>query len=1635
MPFVKFPSLVLFTNIHISQFSYDFFNLLESQKTLTKSNQEKDKLIFKINSFEWISIEALTLLTSIFYKLKNDDVPFKILLRLDDRDNFDKNIKAFIVNNYLLSTWNILQFINLENSDAFIKELKQYTDLDNLEKYIKESKLNFESRLPYSNEDNSTYNQRIKLLNQGSLDFKNASALKTSLIIWDKVLNDKFKNLNENILGSELNTCLTEANIDDLIADNLNEYFIKGTLKNIITKELIENSIFHAFPGIDRTETFTSIGHRKSNTLETIEIQQDEKIKHFFKEYQPYIEFNSLDFGEGISKSLRSQYAINNPNGTIKDSDVIEYAFETHSSKNPFLDSDSSSTFQEIPRGLSDVLNVIQYYSGILIVRSGFGKVIFDCTNQERKIHKSDNERFDGTFFTIFLPRCKTNNLAKNNINESKNFDLTGKKVHFEFVNLGYISNFLFKSQFENHTLKIDQQIEVFKIINNHLKKIKNKFQLYDEIYKKTVIIRHVILVIDFSGFEIGNSEINSTDLNRKILNFFSKGKFFDGTEGISVICINQYQAELKLINELVKADIVTTNQIAYHPVPCFFNDNSEVDIIGVFDDNEKQLLINLLNYNEHYLSFSDIQNGHLNTTLGNIVYRIHKDFRIIEGIKVDQIKNQFKTNSIKKLIENAQSNKEKQIYITAGNYLQTEFISILDILNSNEKYGLINLFFHKIIKTKSFNDAVKGQLIGIKKEIIFIAITLTSHKLAEEIIKKIENDSQNRIKISLVKLSNYHTFSEEKDFLNINKEAFVFFICDVIASGGLNLRVKNELEKNGIELLHIFSIFDTRKIENLSSDKNEIYKPKYIHKLNDVISLDEILQLEKKLVSSVFPFPMDLLKIEFLDQIVKAKTSEKHEINIKRISPFTNTIITEESSRNNNVLISDIEKEFPDVVEFLTINYLKIKKVFHTYYFETALLFQNPKGKKLIFDLLKSLSGRINYVKFNYLLYPKESGIENFDFDCLYCQNFIFDNDLEIIEIIREDSEDGWKYLNKEICLKKQEEHILILDDGSCTGSTIVQIIESLNFSNSSGIDIKINLIILSIFGRLSDHNKNFYTYINKINLGGIEINVSIYFGMQFFINTYYTHSFEFILDEYKVLESEQQLPQYLQNYVEFRKKEILLIFENTDRKNHSFIKSLDSDSKFSLLKLLKWRNELGKLNGFKFYYDDFQEFDKITKDFSLYSNFENRNFCESLQYILAVIYHERFFKDIVKRILPDIFLIIEDFLQKWLIGEIKSDYLFDWINHQKLYFMIEVYGISKLINQGNQDFLIKNTTIDQNSFSHFFYKLKSETNINKRVLIDNLKEFYTSNEFSLIFNEYLLYEAFVYLQNPILTIYDDDDDFDLISTKLKQDLDKDYQFGDHKSTLDKEIYILIDKFKNFEIDHNLIDFEHNLINVRFGLIDNLFKLNKLFDLWGNIKNDKVQIFIKKDNTLSLINTIENLTFIQNSLNSIDKEEIRQIKNILIEYNDIIFKKTSYVSKVLKSYSKINLVRCLTKKIAEHNMNNHYFRYVIYFSNSNSIINYDYLINFHEVIFFEEILSEVFRNAIFYSKEDHVLKFKIFKKDGNTYLYQSNIFKENIERNSFKKGLSTIKNILNLYGYEIFTRRRNKIFQLIIKF
>jgi hypoxanthine-guanine phosphoribosyltransferase len=1403
---------------HLDLFSNLFYKYLSKRK----------KFSFDLSNLSWISHEELVYLSAILDQLYVNDLSFRVIFTNENPSI--RQIKTII---YVWETWQIFSFLP---KDQILSEIDRYFDLSaiNSEETKKTLKVFF-------NITDETLNQFIKNIeNQISKkQILNSIALKyfdidvNDILELKKTLSDSIDIDLENnfykitpfvklnVPNGELDERLISENLnriyklDDKTRNLLNSHssdtpFLNHTLSLIISKELYENSIEHAYKtkNIKNPSCYLSVTLRNKikedgawdaddiNLFNKMNFENEaiKESKSFFVESELYknqslLQFTFIDFGSGIPNSLEKQAKsiLTNPD----DTEILEYAFNYTSSRFPlhhkYLEKNS------IPRGLFDVISIVKRYKGLLNVRSNYGKLIYDFSLSDEiekcviKYDKTNSKYFNGTIITILIPE--------------NNFGIELKTIKPQYL--------------IDASIKTPYYLSILDIQKKAIKKVKTegnneliKKQLYNETLDCLSSLfdarqnENCTIFIDFNGCFL------ESQISKKILFFLASD--YRINEKTNAVVFNPPSRELvlEIQLEILNSPIEKQNFI-FHPIPCLFQTNLETEIIwiGISEKKSYEKLNNVLYSLIHNEVLSDFENKNTILDSGIFHYDEHGNIKTLVGIIDDQC--------VFRILSKAILKETNAIYLCSGNYYQYEYIELLEQLYDFDEAIRISRLLHKSVNlyTSNFYEGVTH----------FLAITLSSQLIASSFISQLQEDISN--KIEFVKLSNYHSYHLEDEFIqNINEGDRIIVVCDVISTGYLITSLKEKLSIKNAILHGVISIFDTRTAENKGSIKM------FYEEDVPTISLRNV--------------PIDKYKRTEIDNIIEKK--------VIRINPVTNTQITLEVNKSElkeTVLLNEIDFlsiiDFPE--DFVKIGYFKYNKLFHPYFFETHKLFSSTSGTRVLKTLINEISSRIE-LSIDFIFYPIFSGAE--EVNSFQYKSEVFNNqNIEFIPLARFNTPIGWRFTfpPKFLNSKTVNSDVFILDDGSCTGATIIQMIDEISF-----LDVN-SITLLSVVGRTDDYLREFYSRIKTVKVKHLsddlvelfsskkkkyldnKIPLNIFFGTQWHVPTYSIGSSFPFLNEQKQLNylvNIDNLPSILNKYVTSRLKKLSL----TNTEDNCILKYLptDSNDKVPIIDLLLTRNQFGKINGYRFYKDYFFGFDDYVNNF--YKN-EGKYTLKQTELFLSVLLHEPYIIQSIQDFLPDVFEILLNITKTIVTNYDNSESLnFNILNYNwerasfvSIYLNLRKNKVKEVFSSDNLNSLLSFISLDEtsNSLRIFLMYILNYVPMSKAELtkqedgiycLKEITNFINKEEINIkpkIYSNLKLFKSFL---NTIPYL-----DKDLVSKRAC--LDKMVQFfNDEKS---------IRTHDSIERQLGIIKTQSNLIPLSKDLFANESKVNEIKEAW----------------------------------------------------------------------------------------------------------------------------------------------------------------------------------------------------------
>ena len=1234
-----------FTNKNLDEFIDAIYRELKSSSF--------DKLIFDLSDVEYIGHQELLVLSALFKSMAESKVKFRVLFFEPGVEPNDR-VKRQIIQ--IWEFWKIWKTVPVHESRDYFG-----IDWKSVERFKHE--LNYNPKLP------EIYNRN------GVTPF---------------VALDYINNYSEIEVQQLINPIYRlNAVIENLLAkDNCSHPFTSFSLSTIITEELYLNFLDHSlkssFPDFPLMAFMSISFHRKldEETKTRKEIQnikklnfQTESLKealHFFYEKEKrqyknnsYIEFSFLDFGQGIANTLKEQFLNENksPNAETLDSDILRYAFNHNSSRHPIYQENNKAE-QFIPRGLFDALTIVRRYKGLMIVRSNFGKILFDFS-VERDVDKAfsyfgDSDLFfPGTLISLYIPA----------IEDYSQIDVSSIKPEVVFAKI--------KPQNRKY-LNINTIIEKLNVhkedLYSHLLQ-----ELRQEIYDPK---DHSLVFISFKGCNVDKRII------KKTIYFLLTD--YEINHRNNVVILNSPPENIieDIASEILSLSTAFRNY-KLHPLPIIDVDKDSNDLnvrwLGIYDDMDKERLNDLL-YEDYSIAMSDFNDptnvsGHLNAfdSYGNLISNFPNRTNIIKFYRVEA--ETITAKQIEALIEkyNCIKTDDESLYLCAGNYYQNAYVELHSLVNDKTDCNIISKLLYDKLEFEIANHA-EYKLIGI---------TTTSHK----ILKSLE--AQNLIsKSNYVSIDVYNSIEDELNEEEIDPAKKYILICDVLSTGFLAQKLNARLKQLGTSVEYIVVV-------------TSVLDPEFK-------TTESFFKEYKDKIFCLYQYPINKLTRSMLGNEILSKK-------IIRINPHTNIPIRLSINETNfsESIISHtsinyfkqqneitIENKFLDSIsnDAIRIGFLKYNNVIHPYFFKTEIILQELKE-----DFLKGIFSTMGKSELNTetvrVFYPRKSGIDFFNFSQL--KSVLKNQGIEEIEIERFGTPEGWRFPhNADYLSEKVENNIcLILDDGSCSGDSLIQMIDEISFYDAKEI------VLLCIIGRVTDHKREFFSRISSIKVKNKKlIPISIYFLCHWHIPTY-------PLDENPNIKETvwlngiinlQNTPQSIKKIAKNIVKEIK---PKSDAafKDHKYLPKTKDTGEIPKKELVLVRDELGKVIGYRLYRESFLFFDSLIKKYETRVRSEERY--KEIELLCATFIYEPYLYEKIVDVLPDIVEKIEEFVRVLVSNEkIYESLTYKWDKKDIIHLFFIVFKNEKLIQELTIErfkWLIEFTKEVNSTTNYILYKL----------------------------------------------------------------------------------------------------------------------------------------------------------------------------------------------------------------------------------------------------------------------------------------------------------------------------------------
>lgn len=820
--------------------------------------------------------------------------------------------------------------------------------------------------------------------------------------------------------------------------------FENKIISNVITKELFANSLIHANKsgqqnGVEECYFALSLNNRwdrsdhnsfinqfkEEKDPDTLDFFKDKSIivkdfkrrvkllksdsivkypkfreadlRPYYDNYRniSYLEFTFLDFGDGIHETLKEKFNIycqqNNSLEIFKnkkpENQLLEYAFFPESSSDQY--NSRLETPELFPRGLYFLVDMVRRYKGLLIVRSGNGKLVYDFSdrialrntgkevvasmsrsfilNDAIKVTDNPSAFFDGTMISIILP-------------ERKHEEVSYSPVRIDDKKL--MNDIYFSAINSEHTPQKIFAVEQYECIN--------MLFLYEQVIRN-INSQQLSTVKGFDSL-IYITLLEQLKLRSKRGTLiFIDFEYYPRTENISQLLF--YLTNSPYINEHSKAIIVNLKDLSngepsnnqslgilrdfkqnlyakenephiFRPIPSINFDIyqreelkiTDIKWIGVQDENDEELLTNLLigKADGYPLSLFAGKTKMEGNAFAPNQNKLHAIFNT--SLDLLQEFEKARNHEIKKLMESLiddgskpKKNEKPHLFHSAVGSFQIRYLSLYETLHNKylAKYlakRLLDAYlfsfgneipekFDKIITV-----TVSSQLIGlairdlIKSDKSFAALKIGS------------GDSTNDCP-SLIMLASYYSFESEKPFKKINNGDRVLIVNDVISTGSLVKKLVSKTRGKQAQISGVMSICDCR-ISPSDSDFPSIPFFNLLDNLDGTLNMDKYPDVQSALNAMVKKLP----------------TSKSEDVQIRRINPLLNTVVelSDVDAETHRVLFKDpttfLPKNEQEMIAYQN-DYFKIghfvQNLSHNGYLtEMRAMFSGSEGQRIISEI-----------------------------------------------------------------------------------------------------------------------------------------------------------------------------------------------------------------------------------------------------------------------------------------------------------------------------------------------------------------------------------------------------------------------------------------------------------------------------------------------------------------------------------------------------------------------------------------------------------------------------------------------------------------------------------------------------------
>ena len=357
-----------------------------------------------------------------------------------------------------------------------------------------------------------------------------------------------------------------------------------------------------------------------------------------------------------------------------------------------------------IPRGLFDVISIVNRYRGLIIARSNFGKILFDFSISSKisdciiKYEEDKKYYFNGTIITIYIPENQFG-IETKLIKPQYLFEATKKKSFY--LNILSIQKEAIKTISQRH----GKNGIISNLYNYTLDKISH---FLDSLQNQKCCV-----FIDFDGF------FSDSKLTKKLLFFLSSDYRINEQTNAVITNLQDRDLILQVQLEILQSPEEDLNYI-YHPIPCIIRNSNDLEVLwlGVKNEISSENFNLVLKSEIHDRSVSDFEN--INEISNTGMFHVDEYGNLITLIGT------LRDQSLEQLLNKATLNENNRIYLCSGNYYQFEYLAILEHLyDFDYAEYIVKMLYEDVLEQDKdfFSDVTHIMSITLSSQLISNAL------------------------------------------------------------------------------------------------------------------------------------------------------------------------------------------------------------------------------------------------------------------------------------------------------------------------------------------------------------------------------------------------------------------------------------------------------------------------------------------------------------------------------------------------------------------------------------------------------------------------------------------------------------------------------------------------------------------------------------------------------------------------------------------------------------------------------------------------------------------------------------------------------------------------------------------------